>query len=40
MNETSLPDERIRCLSEEELGIDEGSVYDFMIDSKGRTLYG
>ena len=40
MNETSLPDERIRCLSEEELGIDEGSVYDFMIDSKGHKWIG
>ena len=40
MNEIRLPDERIRCLSEGELGIDEGSVYDFMIDSKGRKWIG
>lgn len=40
MNEIRLPDEQIRCLSEEELGIDEGSVYDFMIDSKGRKWIG
>lgn len=40
MNETHLPAERMQCLSDEELGIDEGSVYDFTIDSKGRKWIG
>ena len=40
MNEISVPDERIRCQTEQELGIEEGSVYAFTIDSKGRKWIG
>lgn len=40
MNEISLPDERLQSKSVEELGIDEGSVYNFLIDSKGRKWIG
>lgn len=40
MNVTSLPEERIRCLSVAELGIEEGSAYCFLIDSKGRKWIG
>lgn len=40
MNAISLPDERLRYISDKELGIEEGSVYGFLIDSKGRTWLG
>lgn len=40
MNEISLPDERARCVSDVELGIQEGSVYSFLIDSQGRQWIG
>lgn len=37
MNDISLPGEHLRYVSEKELGIEEGSVYDLLIDSKGKT---
>lgn len=40
MNDISLPGEHLRYISDRELGIEEGSVYGFLIDSKGRTWIG
>lgn len=40
MNKISLPEERLQLIGVEELGIDEGSVYNFLIDSKGRKWIG
>lgn len=40
MDVVSLPGESLRNISQQELGIEEGSVYAFVIDSKGRTWIG
>lgn len=40
MNVISLPGEHLRYVSDTELGIEEGSVYSFLIDSKGRRWIG
>lgn len=40
MNVISLPGEHLRYVSHKELGIEEGSVYGFFKDSKGRTWIG
>lgn len=40
MNDISLPGEHLRYISDKELGIEEGSVYGFLIDSKRRTWIG
>ncbi|NDV64264.1 two-component regulator propeller domain-containing protein [Bacteroides sp. 224] len=40
MDVVSLPGEHLRNYSEKKLGIEEGSVYSFLIDSKGRKWIG
>lgn len=40
MNDISLPGEHLRYISDKELGIEEGSVYGFLVDSKRRTWIG
>ncbi|NDV58041.1 two-component regulator propeller domain-containing protein [Bacteroides sp. 519] len=40
MDVITLPEEGLHNISEKELGIDEGSVYSFIIDSKGRKWIG
>lgn len=40
MNDISLPGEHLRYISDKEWGVEEGSVYSFLVDSKGRTWIG
>ena len=40
MNDISIPGEHLKYISDKELNIEEGSVYCFLKDSKGRTWIG
>ena len=40
MNDISIPGEHLKYVSDKDLGIEEGSVYSFLKDSKGRTWIG
>ena len=40
MNDISIPGEHLKYISDKELNIEEGSVYSFLKDSKGRTWIG